>query len=151
MLADGLGGPAAGHSPPDRIDYNADDRALLIGKGRIEHVSPAVYAYEISGMPIVRKWFNYRSARPRIRRGSPLDDIRPDWDSETTGDLLDILNVLRLCVALEPSQAACSTGSLLARSSTSQTSPDPACCPVPIAARRPPRRHGPPDLWQAQG
>jgi hypothetical protein len=50
---------------PDRIDYDAASRALLIGKGRIEPVPPAVYAYEVSGMPIVRKWFNYRSARPR--------------------------------------------------------------------------------------
>jgi hypothetical protein len=116
---------------PDRIDYDAASRALLIGKGRIEPVPPAVYAYEVSGMPIVRKWFNYRSTRPRGRRGSPLDDIRPDWDAETTGDLLGLLNVLGLCVALEPSQADLFDRILAGPSSTSQTSPDPACCPFP--------------------
>jgi type ISP restriction-modification system protein len=150
-LADGLGGPTAGHSPPDRIDYDADDRALLIGKGRIEHVPPAVYAYEISGMPIVRKWFNYRSARPRIRRGSPLDDIRPAWDSETTGDLLDLLNVLGLCVALEPSQANLLDRILAGPMIDVADLTRSGVLPVPIAARRPPRRHGPSDLWQAQG
>lgn len=136
---------------PDRIDYDAASRALLIGKGRIEPVPPAVYAYEVSGMPIVRKWFNYRSARPRGHRGSPLNDIRPDWDAETTRDLLDLLNVLGLCVALEPSQAdlldRILAGPIIDVADLTRS----GALPVPIAARRPPRRHGPPDLWQAQG
>jgi type ISP restriction-modification system protein len=134
---------------PDRIDYDAASRALLIGKGRIEPVPPAVYAYEVSGMPVVRKWFNYRSARPRGRRGSPLDDIRPDWDSETTGDLLDLLNVLGLCIALEPSQAdlldRILAGPIIDVADLTRS----GVLPVPVAARRPPRRHGPPDLWEA--
>ncbi|MGH4010230.1 MAG: type ISP restriction/modification enzyme [Pseudonocardiaceae bacterium] len=136
---------------PNRIDYDAASRALLIGKGRIEPVPPTVYAYQVSGMPIVRKWFNYRSARPRGRRGSPLDDIRPNWDAETTGNLLDLLNVLGLCVALEPSQAELLNrilgGPIIDVADLTRS----GVLPVPISVRRPPRRHGPPDLWQAQG
>lgn len=135
---------------PDQIDYDAASCALLIGEGRIEPVPPAVYAYEVSGMAIVRKWFNYRSARPRGRRGSPLDAIRPHWDSETTGDLLDLLNVLGLCVALEPQQAALLEEILAAPVINAAELVKSGVLPVPAAARRPPRRHGTPDLWQTQ-
>jgi hypothetical protein len=134
---------------PDEIDYDAATRTLFIGKGRIAPVTPEVYAYEVSGMAIVRKWFNYRSARPRSRRGSPLDDIRPDWDSETTGELLDLLNVLGLCIALEPKQAdlldRILAGPIIDITELTQA----ALLPVSSPARRPPRNE-PPDLWQTQ-
>lgn len=71
-------------------------------KGRIEPVSLAVCAYEVSGMPIVRKWFNYRSPRPRSHCGSPLDDIRPNRALQTTAEPPDLLNMLALCVAMDP-------------------------------------------------
>lgn len=133
---------------PDRLEYLPDERALLVGRGRIEPVPAEVFDYEVSGMRIVAKWFNYRCARPRGRRGSPLDDIRPEWSDRTTGELLELLNVLGLCVALEPEQAAILERVLSGRLIDVDDLSQAAVLPVPKPARQPPTRQGTPDLWQ---
>ena len=98
---------------PDAMTYDAAARRLHIGKGHIDNVPPAVWAYEVSGMNVLRQWFSYRKrdrSRPIIgdrRKPSPLGDIQPEhWPHEYTTDLLDLLNVLGRLVALEPQQAA---------------------------------------------
>jgi hypothetical protein len=95
------------------MTYDAAAHRLFIGKGHIDNVSPQVWAYEVSGMNVLRQWFSYRKrdrSRPIIgdrRKPSPLSDIQPDhWLAEYTSDLIDLLNVLCRLVALEPSQAA---------------------------------------------
>jgi hypothetical protein len=110
--------PAAGAIPgapeplPDTMDYDPASRRLKIGKGYVENVSPEMWAYEVSGMNVLRQWFSYRRrdrSRPIIgdrRPPSPLDQIQPDhWLPEYTSDLLDLLNVLGRLIALEPRQA----------------------------------------------
>jgi hypothetical protein len=71
-----------------------------------------VWAYEVSGMNVLRQWFSYRKRdrkRPIIgdrRPPSPLGDIQPEhWPLEYISDLIDLLNVLGRLVALEPQQA----------------------------------------------
>jgi hypothetical protein len=71
-----------------------------------------VWAYEVSGKPVLRHWFSYRRKnreRPLIgdrRRPSPLGDVQPDhWPASYTTDLIDLLHVLRALVALEVEQA----------------------------------------------
>jgi hypothetical protein len=65
-----------------------------------------VWAYEVSGMKVVKKWFGYRKKNPAGRRSSPLDEIHPErWPADFTTELLQLLNVLTLCVELEPDQA----------------------------------------------
>ena len=71
-----------------------------------------MWAYDVSGMNVLRQWFSYRKRdrrRPIIgdrRPPSPLGDIQPDhWPHEYTTDLLDLLNVLGRLVLLEPRQA----------------------------------------------
>jgi hypothetical protein len=93
--------------------YDAAKRRLHIGKGFIDNVPPEVWAYEVSGMNVLRQWFSYRKRdrkRPIIgdrRQPSPLGDIQPEhWPYEYTSDLIDLLNVLGRLVALEPQQAA---------------------------------------------
>ena len=111
--------PAGGAIPndadgfPDTIDYDPAKRQLKIGAGRIDHVPPEVWAYEVSGKQVLRQWFSYRKkdrARPIIgdrRPPSPLGDIQPDhWLPEYTTELLNVINVLGLLVRLEPAQAA---------------------------------------------
>ena len=85
---------------------------LVIGKGFIEKVSPAVWRYEVSGKRVLTQWFSYRKKsreRPIIgdrRPPSKLGEIQPDyWLPEYTTELLNVLNVLAMLVELEPDQA----------------------------------------------
>jgi hypothetical protein len=66
---------------------------------------------EVSGKPVLRQWFSYRRQnRTRAvigerRAPSPLERIQPKtWLPEYTTDLLNLLHVLSLLIALEPTQ-----------------------------------------------
>ena len=90
---------------PENISYDLGTETLRVGEGQIRPVPPQVWEYEISGMKVVRKWFGYRKENPGGRRSSPLDDVVPDrWPASFTTELLELLNVLGLCVELEPVQ-----------------------------------------------
>lgn len=104
--------PSAPEPLPDAMDYDPAMRRLKIGKGYVENVMPEMWAFEVSGMNVLRQWFSYRRrdrSKPVIgdrRPPSPLDSIQPDhWLPEYTSDLLDLLNVLGRLIALEPRQA----------------------------------------------
>lgn len=95
------------------IDYQPENRRLIVGKGHIDNVAPEVWAYDVSGKQVLKQWFSYRRrdrSRPIIgdrRPPSPLDRIQPDhWLSEYTTDLMNLLHVLGRLVKLEPEQAA---------------------------------------------
>jgi hypothetical protein len=97
---------------PNSIDYDATKQRLKVGAGFIDNVPPAVWAYEISGKPVLRQWFSYRKKnreRPQIgdrRPPSPLGNIQPNhWLPEYTSELINVLNVLGLLIDLEPKQA----------------------------------------------
>ena len=111
--------PKAGAIPqepaamPDTINYDANQKRLLIGTGYVENVEPGVWSYEVSGKQVLLQWFSYRKAnreRPIIgdrRPPSPLGNIQPDhWLAEYTTELINVLNVLGWLVELEPAQAA---------------------------------------------
>lgn len=105
--------PPAPEPLPDTLTYDATARRLKIGKGWIENVTPAMWAYEVSGKNVLTQWFSYRRrdrSRPVIgerRPPSPLEQIIPEgWLPEYTSDLIDLLNVLGRLIALEPAQAA---------------------------------------------
>lgn len=92
---------------PRQVSYDVATRTLHVGEGRIYPVIPEAWKYEVSGMVVLRKWFDYRKRKPRVRRSSPLDDVNPPaWTPGFTTELLDMINVLSLCVALEPIQSA---------------------------------------------
>jgi hypothetical protein len=104
--------PEAPEPLPETMGYDAAKRRLIIGKGFIENVTPAIRAYEISGKTVLDQWFSYRRrdrTKPQIgdkRPPSPLEKIQPEgWLAEYTEDLLNLLNVLGRLVALEPGQA----------------------------------------------
>jgi hypothetical protein len=91
---------------PDAISYNEATRTLHVGDGQIGPVSPGAWTYETSGMKIIRKWFGYRKKDPAGRRSSPLDDINAEhWPARYTTELLELLNVLEMCVDIEQRQA----------------------------------------------
>lgn len=105
--------PMAPEPLPDAMDYDPATRRLSIGAGQIDNVMPEIWAYEVSGKPVLRQWFSYRRrdrTRPIIgdrRPPSPLDRIQPEsWLPEYTTDLMNLLHVLGRLVLLEPQQAA---------------------------------------------
>ena len=105
--------PATSAAMPDTISYDETTGRLLIGEGYVEHVTPGMWAYEVSGKHVLRQWFSYRKAnreRPIMgdrRPPSKLGEIQSDhWLAEYTTELINVLHVLGLLIALEPSQAA---------------------------------------------
>ncbi len=104
--------PQSPSAMPDTIAYDAAKERLLIGEGYVEHVTPGIWNYEVSGKQVLVQWFSYRKAnreRPILgdrRPPSPLGDIQPDhWLAEYTTELINVLNVLGMLVELEPAQA----------------------------------------------
>jgi hypothetical protein len=92
---------------PEVIDYDVSARTLHVGDGRIAPVGPEVWRYEVSGMKVVKRWFDRRKREPEGRRSSPLDEMVPNrWDPDWTSELLDVLNVVTLLVELEAAQAS---------------------------------------------
>ncbi len=104
--------PGAPEPLPETMNYDAAKRRLVIGKGFVENVTPAMRNYQISGKTVLDQWFSYRRldrTKPQIgdkRPPSPLEKIQPEgWLAEYTVDLLNLLNVLGRLIALEPRQA----------------------------------------------
>lgn len=111
-VPDGGAIPSTLEGFPDALDHEPENRRLKVGAGHIDNVTPAMWAYEVSGKNVLRQWFSYRKKnreRPQIgdrRKPSPLGDIKPDhWLPEYTSELLNVLNVLGLLIELEPQQA----------------------------------------------
>lgn len=105
--------PGAPEPLPDGIDYQPENRRLIVGKGHIDNVPQEVWTYEVSGKQVLKQWFSYRKrdrSRPIIgdrRPPSPLDRVQADhWLSEYTTDLMNLLHVLGRIVKLEARQAS---------------------------------------------
>jgi hypothetical protein len=97
---------------PHELDYDAVGRRLMIGTGFIANVSPAVWAYEVSGKRVLAQWWSYRRkdrSKPPMgdrRPPSALSDIQPEkWLPEYTTELLNVVRVLTRLVALEPARS----------------------------------------------
>jgi len=43
---------------PDEIDYDDASDTLRVGHGRIRPVPRSVWEYEVSGMRVIRRWFD---------------------------------------------------------------------------------------------
>ncbi len=91
---------------PDEIRYDAATQTLIVGHGRIQPVNEQVWRYEISGMPVIGKWFSYRRRNPKLHySATKLDEISADrWTWQTTQDLLALLHVLARVVDLHQAQ-----------------------------------------------
>jgi hypothetical protein len=123
---------------PEEISYNIDTQTLYVGEGQIRPVPPRAWEYEVSGMRIVRKWFDYRKKHPRTRWSSPLDDMTPaEWSPKCTTELLELLNVLAWCADLEPEQAALLDQICASPLITVAELQQARVLPVPKAARMP--------------
>jgi hypothetical protein len=131
--------PGKPEGMPDSISYDASTRVLSVGDGRIGPVREAAWAYEVSGMRIIRHWFDYRRRNPKGRKGgSPLDEIVADrWALEMTEELRDLIAVLDGCVELEPEQANLLEQIVNGPLITVDDLEESGVLPVPPQARRP--------------
>jgi hypothetical protein len=88
------------------VVYDDSSRSLRVGDGRLVGVDPDVWAFEVSGMPVVKKWLGYRTRKGTGRAASsesPLDQIRPErWDDAWSEELLQLVTVLRSTLDLLP-------------------------------------------------
>ena len=94
---------------PDRLSYCEDKQELHVGNfGIIAPVSSEVWRYDVGGMNILRKWFDYRCKQPKhMRRSTDLDDTRcRTWTDALTTDLLRLLTSLQGCIDIAPAQDA---------------------------------------------
>lgn len=91
------------------FSYDPETRMLSVGDGRVGGVAPEVWDFEVSGMPVVKKWLAYRTkkgAGKATSSESALDHIRPTaWADEWNDELLELLRVLTLTVEKHPEQA----------------------------------------------
>lgn len=80
--------------------YDPETETLAVGDGQVGGVRPDVWAYQVSGMPVLTKWLGYRTAKGAGRAASSksgLDKIRPTkWPDEWNDELLDLIRVLTL-------------------------------------------------------
>ncbi len=106
--------PKGGAIPADvdEIGYDEAGKALVLGTGRVEGVTRAMWEYEVSGKQVLTQWFSYRKKnreRPIIgdrRPPSKLGEIQPGgWLAEYTTELINVLNVIGRLIAIEPRQA----------------------------------------------
>ncbi|GAA3749351.1 hypothetical protein GCM10022205_40450 [Spinactinospora alkalitolerans] len=137
---------------PDVIRHDSDSgdrgRRLYVGGGVISPVLPEVWDYDVGGMRVVKKWFSSRQRNPRNkRRGSPLDDIRPErWTPRFTDELLELLTVLTRLVELEPRQAEFLDEILSGPLVTVDGLTTAGVLPIKPGLRKPPRRLGQTEL-----
>ena len=147
-----IGIPDTSDRMPERIRYDEPNRALHVGDGVIAPVAPAVMAFEVSGMPVVKHWFGYRKRKPDGTRSSPLNDIVATTSTPAmTTELLDLLNVLGRCVALAPEQdrllAKIVAGPLIRVEDLVSS----GILPVPNSAKKMPKPEPESDLFSPQG
>jgi hypothetical protein len=128
---------------PESISYDAARSTLQVGKGRIAPVPLEVWAYEVSGMRVIKKWFGYRKKNPSGKRTSPLDGINASaWTPQYTRDLLALLNVLGRLVLLQPLQAQLLAEIREAPQITTADLEKAKVLPVPAGSRKPPKDNG---------
>ncbi|TDQ52999.1 type ISP restriction/modification enzyme [Actinorugispora endophytica] len=98
-----------GDGLPDRLAYTEGEDGegtLHVGRGSFGPVTPRMWAYDVGGMNVIRKWFSYRKANPGGKKTSPLDGIHLDaWPREWITDLNELLTALRRVTDLESEQA----------------------------------------------
>jgi hypothetical protein len=86
------------------VAYIEANQQLRVGDGIVGGVRPEVWCFEVSGMPVVKKWLGYRTKRGTGKAASsrsPLDAIRPDtWLKVWNTELIELLAMLDKTIEL---------------------------------------------------
>jgi hypothetical protein len=94
--------------PNDSKDFRFDDSSetLFVADGRLLGVTSTGWNFKVSGMPVMKKWLNYRTAKgagKAVSSNSPLDKIRPKvWDPEWCEELRMLVHILQETERLRP-------------------------------------------------
>ena len=79
--------------------YDPATQSLHVANGVLRGVPPEVWDFQVSGMPVLKKWLGYRTAKGTGKAASsksPLDQIRPSlWYPEWTNELRKVVHVLK--------------------------------------------------------
>ncbi|MDD7973190.1 type ISP restriction/modification enzyme [Roseinatronobacter alkalisoli] len=92
---------------PEEYAYDPATQEITVGDGRFGPVAPEIWAFEVSGLHVVRSWLGYRMKKRAGKKSSPLDEIRPErWTARMSDELLEMLWVLEATLAMEPALEA---------------------------------------------
>ena len=88
---------------PNEFSYDPESKEIHVGNGRIAPVESAVWNYEISGLKVLQSWLGYRMKKPKGRKSSELDKIRPQqWSHNMTIKLINLVWILEATIIMEP-------------------------------------------------
>ena len=88
---------------PDEFSYDSTSKEIKIGNGRIGPVASEVWNYEISGLKVLQSWLGYRMKKPRGKRSSELNKIRPQqWSRDMNKNLRELIWILEETLNMEP-------------------------------------------------
>lgn len=120
------------------VKHDAATETLRVADGILAGVPASVWAFEVSGMPVIPKWLGYRMAKPTGRAASsrsPLDHIRPlIWSPDWSNELAEIVAAIRETLSLIPRGIALLEEILAGALVAADELP-----PVPDALRKPPK------------
>ncbi|MGP3984727.1 type ISP restriction/modification enzyme [Streptomyces sp. KR80] len=120
---------------PASLHYDPEERALLLGTGRIAPVPPAAWEFHAGGVRVLEHWFERRTGTPEP---GTLAAVRPaGWPREWTSELLELITVLALLAAVRPERrqlaARLADGPRLSAADLRRA----GVLPSPAASRRP--------------
>jgi hypothetical protein len=86
------------------LKLDSGSSRLYVGDGIVENVSEQIWLFQVSGMPVVKKWLSYRTGSGAGRAKSsdnPLDSIRPTtWAQEWNDELIEVLTAVSQSIEL---------------------------------------------------
>lgn len=125
---------------PTPLVYDAGERVLHLGAGRIAPVPAGAWEFRVSGVRVLELWCERRAAACGAAGAGDagLDAVRArGWLQEWTSELLELISLLALLAELRPRQEALA-GALAAEPGIGADELRAAgVLPVPEAARRP--------------
>ncbi|OKI99027.1 DNA methyltransferase [Streptomyces sp. CB01249] len=125
---------------PVSLAYEAEERVLVLGSGRVSPVPAGAWDFRVSGVRVLDLWFERRAAvcgAPGAEAAG-LDAVRPRaWPQEWTSELLELVTLLALLAELRPRQEALAGALAAGPGSGEDELREAGVLPVGEAARRP--------------
>ncbi|MCX4449991.1 type ISP restriction/modification enzyme [Streptomyces sp. NPDC087866] len=128
--------------PPDPapLSYDAEERVLGLGTGRVSPVPAGAWEFRVSGVRVLELWFERRTAAPGGAAPGPagLEAVRPRaWLQEWTSELLELITLLALLAELRPRQEELADALAAGPDTGAEELRATGVLPVAEAARRP--------------